>query len=62
MRRFEIIDENGNIHGPFGSTEEAERYATSRGLGEQQKPDDESGRGWYYSLAFAFLSRGPSDA
>lgn len=47
MQRFEIIDENGNIHGPFATSDEVEKYAETRGLGEQRAPNDESERGWY---------------
>lgn len=45
--RFEIIDENGNIHGPFMAESEAACYVESRALGEERDLDGDSESGWY---------------
>jgi hypothetical protein len=49
--RFEIIDENGNIHGPFESHDAMIKYVDERALGEQRDENDEIGRGWYMRAA-----------
>jgi hypothetical protein len=53
MKPLEIIDENGNIHGPFVTAADAMAYAESRGLGDQRDPDADDERGWCHSCGKA---------
>lgn len=48
MGLIEIVDEAGNVHGPFAMMEEAISYVESRALGEQRDDDDERSAGWYF--------------
>lgn len=51
MTILEIIDENGNIHGPFASRDEAMKHASDFGLGDQRHQDgDERSPGWYFRM------------
>lgn len=43
---LEIVDEAGNIHGPFDTAEEIRRYVESRALGDERDSDDERAGGW----------------
>ncbi len=44
---LEIVDEAGNIHGPFATAEEVRQYVESRALGEERDEDgDERAGGW----------------
>lgn len=46
---LEIVDENGNVHGPFATYDAAIIYAADRGLGEQRDDqDDERAGGWHF--------------
>jgi hypothetical protein len=42
---LEIVDEAGNVHGPFETHEKMMKCVDDRALGEQRDPDDDSGRG-----------------
>jgi hypothetical protein len=47
MIELEIIDEAGNVHGPFASRDEAVKAAEDRALGEERRDlDDERAGGW----------------
>lgn len=48
---LEIVDENGNVHGPFTSRQEIDDCVASRGLGQERDDDDDSGLGWYLRAA-----------
>lgn len=43
---LEIVDEAGNIHGPFETKEEALKAVVDRGLGDERDADDQTGLGW----------------
>lgn len=49
--QFEIVEENGNVHGPFATVQDALVYAEDRGLGEQADPNDARRAGWYFRRA-----------
>lgn len=51
MSLLEIVDENGNVHGPFATHEEMMKCVEDRALGEERDPDDENGRGWVMRAA-----------
>ena len=51
MNLLEIVDENGNVHGPFESHDAMIKYVDERALGDQRDPDDDSGSGWYMRAA-----------
>lgn len=48
---IEIVDEAGNVHGPFASHEKMMEYVESRALGDERHQDDENGHGWYMRAA-----------
>lgn len=43
---LEIIDEAGNVHGPFATKAEAIKCVDDRALGEECRSDDERAGGW----------------
>lgn len=46
---IEIVDEAGNVHGPFATVDKAITTAADRGLGEQRDDhDDERAGGWCF--------------
>lgn len=51
LENVEIIDEAGNIHGPFATMEDVDKCVDSRALGEQRDNDDTIGRGWQLRIA-----------
>ena len=48
---LEIVDEAGNVHGPFESHDAMMKYVDERALGEHRDPNDDRGRGWYMRAA-----------
>lgn len=48
--RFELIDKDGNVRGPFKSAADAMSYATKRWPDQEQDPDH-TGRGWDVQIA-----------
>ena len=48
-----IVDEAGNMHGPFTDSDEIAHYVDSRALGEERDEDDTIGRGWFMRAANA---------
>lgn len=51
MSKLEIVDEAGNVHGPFETTEEMMKAVEDRALGDERDPDDETGCGWVMRAA-----------
>lgn len=48
---LEIVDEAGNVHGPFDTPDRLHDYVESRALGEERAEDDDRAGGWYMRAA-----------
>lgn len=57
MTTLEIVDENGNIHGPFETHEEMMKCVDDLALGDERGQDDEIGRGWYMRAVTASIGK-----
>lgn len=49
--QLEIVDEAGNVHGPFTDHAKMREYVADRALGDERDAEDDSGRGWYLRAA-----------